>query len=116
MCGRAAIRRRLAARRMNPTAFLLVNLALAFYNVGTIWAMEIDIFRSWQFVSVREFHTVQAVHWRKLPYWIFLPVALAFVGSIVLAFYHPAGSPGWAIWGNLFCQIASHVGTATMWG
>ena len=101
---------------MNPTAFLLVNLALAFYNVGTIWAMEIDIFRSWQHVGVREFHTVQAVHWRKLPYWVLLPIALAFLGSIVLVFYHPAGSPAWAIWGNLVCQLASHAATASTWG
>ena len=96
--------------------FLLINLALAFYNVGTIWAMEVDIFRSWRYVGVREFHTLQAVHWRKLPYWIFLPVALALVGSIALVFYHPAGSPGWAIWGNLLCQLASHGGTALAWG
>jgi hypothetical protein len=101
---------------MAPMPFLLINLALAFYNVGAIWATEVDIFRSWQYVGVREFHALQAAHWRKLPYWIFLPVALALVGSIALVFYHPAGSPAWAIWGNLLCQLASHGGTALMWG
>jgi hypothetical protein len=35
---------------MNPKTFLLLNLALGFYNVGTIWAHEIDIFRSWKLV------------------------------------------------------------------
>jgi hypothetical protein len=58
---------------MSPTAFLLLNLALAFYNVGTIWAMEVDIFRSWRFAGQREFHAIQSIHWRKLPYWIFAP-------------------------------------------
>src|ERR1700746_2362186 len=33
--------RRLA---LDPKAFFLLNLALAFYNAGTIWADEIDIF------------------------------------------------------------------------
>jgi hypothetical protein len=33
------------------TVFLLLNLALAFYNVGTIWAHEIDIFRSWKLLE-----------------------------------------------------------------
>lgn len=31
--------------------FLLLNLALGFYNLGTIWAHEIDIFRSWDLLS-----------------------------------------------------------------
>jgi hypothetical protein len=30
--------------------------------------------------------------------------------------YHPAGSPPWAIWGNLGCQVLSHLPTASMWG
>jgi len=35
---------------MEPNAFLLFNVALAFYNVGTIWAHEIDIFRTWKLI------------------------------------------------------------------
>jgi hypothetical protein len=101
---------------VNATIFLLLNLALAFYNVGTIWAVEVDIFRSWKFVGIDSFHRVQEVHWRKLPYWIFAPVGLAFGGSVVLVFDHPAGSPAWAIWGNLSCQALSHVLTALTWG
>ena len=30
---------------MDPETYLLLNLALAFYNVGTVWAHEVDIFR-----------------------------------------------------------------------
>src|SRR5215467_7458547 len=101
---------------MNPTTFLVCNLALAFYNVGTIWAMEVDIFRSWQRVGVREFHTVQAVHWRKLQYWVLLPIALAFLGSIVLVFGHPNGPAAYAIWGNFLFQLASHTATTNTWG
>ena len=41
---------------MNADVFLLLNLALAFYNVGTIWAHEIDIFRSWKLIGPAEFH------------------------------------------------------------
>lgn len=100
---------------MSPTVFLLLNLALGFYNVGTIWAMEIDIFRSWKLVGT-DFRTVQEVHWRKLPYWIFTPVALALIGSIALFWYHPANSPAWAIWGVFLCQALSLVLTAAFWG
>jgi len=101
---------------MNQATFLLINLALGYYNVGTIWAHEIDIFRSWQYVDVKSFHQIQEVHWRKLPYWIFLPLGLSFIGAIVLIWYHPVGSPVWVIWGNLLVQGVTHVGTALYWG
>ena len=96
--------------------FLLVNLALAFYNVGTIWAHEIDIFRTWTLLDLKTFRAVQAAHWKKLPYWVFVPVGLSFAGSVTLVWYHPPGSPLWAIWGNFACQLLSHVLTGMMWG
>jgi hypothetical protein len=101
---------------MSPTAFLTLNLALAFYNVGTIWAHEVDIFRTWRLVDAKDFRAVQSTHWKKLPYWIFAPVALALLGGITLIWFHPAGSPPWAIWGSLFCQVLSLVLTAIFWG
>jgi hypothetical protein len=98
------------------TGFLLLNLALGFYNVGTIWAHEVDIFRSWRLLSATDFSRVQTAHWRTLPYWIFGPVVLALAGAIALVWYHPAGSPAWGIWGNLGCQVASLALTAFFWG
>lgn len=96
--------------------FLLANLALAFYNIGTIWAMEIDIFRSWKLLDKQSFNLVRKAHWKRLPYWIFIPVGIAFSGSIILIWYHPEGSPPWAIWGNIGCQLCSHLLTAFFWG
>jgi len=101
---------------VTPSIVLLIALALGFYNVGTIWAMEVDIFRSWRLVGEPAFHDVQTTHWRKLPYWIFAPLGAALLLSIVLVFYHPAASPAWAIWGNLGCQALSHALTGLTWG
>src|SRR5215813_5104314 len=89
---------------MTPNVFLLLNLVLAFYNVGTIWAHEVDIFRTWKLINPEDFPKVQTAHWRKLPYWIFTPVGLALCGGVVLVWYHPSSSPVWAIWANLICQ------------
>src|ERR1035441_3024017 len=69
---------------VSPPTFLLLNLALAFYNVGAIWAHEVDIFRSWKLIGPDSFNRVQTVLWRKLPYWVFMPVGLGFLGSIAL--------------------------------
>src|SRR5215472_17997208 len=101
---------------MNANVFLLLNLALAFYSVGTIWAHEVDIFRSWRLLDPATFHQVQAVHWRKLPYWVFAPLALMFAGCIALLWLHPAGSPAGFGWSALGVQLASHLLTAILWG
>ena len=101
---------------MNPRTFLLLNLAVGFYNVGTIWAHEVDIFRSWKLVGSTSFHEVQRVHWRKLRYWVLAPFGLAFAGGVALIWYHPPGSPLWGIWGVFLCQALSIVLTAIFWG
>ena len=101
---------------MNTARFLLLNLALAFYNVGTIWAHEVDIFRSWKLLDPDAFRRIQTAHWHKLPYWVFLPVGLALAGSISLVWYRPPGSPSWAVWSALGCQIGAHLLTAAFWG
>lgn len=99
-----------------PAIFLLLNTALAFYNVGTIWAHELDIFRSWKLVGKAEFPAIQGRHWKVLPYWVFVPVGAALAGSVGLVFYHPSGSPSWAVYGNLSCQVSALVLTAVFWG
>lgn len=101
---------------MSATRFLILNLALAFYNVGTIWAHEVDIFRTWRLVDRGSFHRIQAAHWRKLPYWVFIPVGLALAGSTALIWFHPARSPSWGIWGGVGFQLASLVLTGALWG
>ena len=53
---------------MTKETFFLINLSLAFYNVGTIWAHKIDIFRTWKFLDPKTFKTVQSVHWNKLTF------------------------------------------------
>ena len=79
---------------MSEYTFLVLNLALAFYNTGTIWAHEIDIFRSWKLVGPPEFHRVQEVLWHKLPYWVLTPFGLALIGVIRAARLPPARVAG----------------------
>jgi len=101
---------------MNAAIFLLLSVALAFYNVGTIWAHEVDIFRTWKLLDPITFHEVQRVHWRKLPYWIFTPVGLALIGGFILIWYRPIPSPLWAPLGAFLCQVLAITLTAIFWG
>jgi hypothetical protein len=101
---------------MSAAIFLLLNVALAFYNVGTIWAHEVDIFRSWKLIAANDFHRVQTAHWHKLPYWVLFPVGLGLIGSIGLIWYRPINSPEWAVWCAPGCQMASLALTAALWG
>ena len=101
---------------MSKETFLVLNLALAFYNICTIWAHELDIFRSWKLLDPKTFHAVQLGHWSKLPYWVFIPVGIAFVGSIALFWCHPDNVPIAEIWIAFGIQLLSHILTALFWG
>ena len=95
--------------------FLLANLALAFTIAGFVWAHQIEIFRSWRMVDANSFRAVHAAHWRMLPLWIF-PIGLGLAGSIALIWYHPAGTPPWAIWASVLTQVLTQVLTLSFWG
>ena len=102
---------------MTKEIFLVLNLALAFYNIGTIWAHEIDTFRTWKLISdPKVFHTVQEVHWKKLSYWVFIPVGFAFLGSMALFRYHPIQISTWEIAISFGALMASNILTAFFWG
>jgi hypothetical protein len=101
---------------VTPLTFLILNLAVGFYNVGTVWANEIDIFRSWKLLDQKDFERVRQAHWKKLPYWVLFPWGLAIAGSTALIWYHPAGSPAWAIYGGSGCLWLSLILTIFMWG
>ncbi len=101
---------------MDATVFLFLNLAVGFYNVGTVWANEVDTFRSWKLIGKADFLRVQEAHWKKLPYWVLFPWGLELAGSTVLIWYHPVGSPLWAIYGGVACLWLSLVLTIFTWG
>lgn len=96
-------------------ALLLIDLLVGGYNFGTIWAHEVDIFRSWRLVG-EHFSEIQRVHWKKLPYWVLGPVAIGFILSVVMLWLRPSGSPVWGVWGSFGVQVASGVLTGATWG
>ena len=96
-------------------ALLLIDLLIGGYNLGTIWAHEVDIFRSWRLTG-QQFQQVQQAHWKKLSYWVLAPVALGLILSVALLWLTPVGSPVWGPWGSFGTQIVSGALTAATWG
>jgi hypothetical protein len=97
------------------TIFLLANVALAFAIAGFVWAHQVEIFRSWRLIDAKSFRAVHAAHWHTLPTWV-VPIGLGLAGSIALIWYHPAGTPAWAIWASVLCQILTQILTLFFWG
>jgi len=96
---------------------LLSTVALSFYGVGVIWAMELDVFRTWALLNdVEELNRVRGAHWKKLPYFVFVPIGLLLILNIALFWYHPATTPLFLVGLALGIHLLSDVLTAFMWG
>ena len=93
---------------------VIVNLAAAFYNVGTIWLTQVD-WQLWKYVSKDTFGAYHLAWWHSV-WWSIFPVAgISFLGICAQVLWHP-GVPTWMVWLALIIQIFAYSGTAFWWG
>jgi len=77
---------KLIIRMLWQEKYSFVNLSLAFYNTVQFGTRN-RYFQNRKWL-MPEIHAVQRTHWRKLPYWVFIPVGLSCrAQSLIL--YHP---------------------------
>src|SRR6266545_3656257 len=87
---------------------LLATLALAWYNVGIIWLVQVS-YRLWAFVGRQEFAAYHAVFWSG---WlgvkpvVFPAAFLTTVASIALLWLHPSSAPRGALRAGVALQVA----------
>src|SRR5882724_11222171 len=92
---------------------LLITLALSFYGLGLIWAVEAIIFPSWALLpDLPTFEKVRGAHWKTIPYLVFIPIILLFVLTIALLWYMPS----LPIILAFFFQLLSHISTGFTFG
>jgi hypothetical protein len=94
---------------------LLLTLAAAFYDVGTIWMVQLGYWL-WPHVAPADFghyHGAWAVG--ILPV-IFPAAGVAFAGSIAMLRWRPLGVPAWAVWLGATLQVVAWGLTAVLWG
>src|SRR5699024_2399581 len=55
-------------------------------------------------------------HWRKLPYFVFAPIAIVLICNIILLWQHPENTPMVLIWVALAFHLLVDVLSGFMWG
>jgi hypothetical protein len=94
---------------------LLITLAAAFYDVGTIWMVHLGYWL-WPRVAPADFgryHGAWAIG--ILPV-IFPQAAVAFVGSVAMLRWRPPHVPVWAVRCGVVLQLVAWGLTAVLWG
>ncbi|MDB4940263.1 MAG: hypothetical protein JWO40_688 [Candidatus Doudnabacteria bacterium] len=100
-----------------PNILFLLCGALSFYGIGLIWSMELITLRSWMVVDDTElFHKVRGVHWRVLPYLVFIPTGILVLCSTILLWVHPAKILFPLLLLAVLIQYMILVLTGSMWG
>jgi len=95
---------------------LLINLALGFYSVGTVWLVQLSSYPLWIRVGREEFHDYHIAWWRSIWLPILFPGLLAFLGAVAALWLRPPHVPVGAVWLGVLLQIAWIVGTVVWWG
>jgi hypothetical protein len=94
---------------------LLINLAAAFYSVGTVWLAQLN-WQLWQYVGQVSFNAYHLAWFRGI-WWAIFPVAgLAFLGVCAQIKWRPPRVPSWAVWLALVVQLTYLAGTVFWWG
>ncbi len=93
---------------------VLLNLATAFYNVGTIWLTQVD-WQLWKHVGRETFDAYHLAWWHSVWWSIFPLAAVSFIGICVQLFWRPS-VPIWMLWLALIIQVLAYSGTAVWWG
>jgi hypothetical protein len=93
---------------------LLLNLAAAFYNVGSVWLAQLN-WQLWQYVGQTTFGAYHGAWFRGI-WWAIFPLAgLALIGVCAQIKWRPPRVPPWAVWLELGLHLTYIAGTIFWW-
>lgn len=100
---------------MNRSQWVLImTFAASFYNVGTIWMTQFG-WRLWPYVAPGDFGAYHGAWWAMIKPVIFPVAAIAFFGSIAMAWWRPEGVTAIPVWLNIGLQVLTYASTAVFW-
>jgi hypothetical protein len=96
------------------SGLLFVTLAASFYNVGTIWMVQVA-YELWAKVGPAEFPAYHRTWWHTIQPVIFPVAAVAFLGFLAMLRWTPDGIPQWELWLGVALQLLVYGLTAVWW-
>jgi len=92
----------------------MLNLAIAFYNVGMIWLAQLN-WILWGHVGAAAIADYRLAWWHGILWAIFPVATLGVIGVAAQLVWSPP-VPRWMLWAALGLQIGINVGTVLWWG
>jgi hypothetical protein len=93
---------------------LLINLAAAFYDIGTVVLAQVD-WQLWRYVGRDTFRQYHLGWWHSVWWSVFPVLGLSTAGIIAQLVWRPP-VPAWMPWASLLLLAGSYLGTAFWWG
>jgi hypothetical protein len=97
-------------------SLLLVNFAIAFYNVGTVWLVQLSCYPLWAVVGRGEFEAYHEAWWHSIWGVILGPGLFGFMGAWAMLRWLPARVSASTVWLGIALQVAVYLLTAIWWG
>jgi hypothetical protein len=94
---------------------LLINFAIAFYNVGTVWLVQLSCYPLWAVVGRGEFEVYHQAWWHSIWGVILGPGLLGFTGAWAMLWWLPERISVRAAWLGISLQVAVYLLTAVWW-
>ncbi len=95
---------------------LLVNFAIAFYNVGTVWLVQVTCYPLWVVVGRGEFEAYHQAWWHSIWGVILGPGLFGLLGAWAMLWWPPRRVSARAVWLGIALQVAVYLLTAIWWG
>ncbi len=92
----------------------LITVALMFYGTGASFVESFVNYPTWPLIGAAEFRTYHQTLGPLVIGYMVIPMLIATVLTILLAWFRPAPIPRWAIWLSIFLQMLIWVSTATI--
>lgn len=97
-----------------PVWLFLITFALVFYGMGASFVESFVNYPTWRLIGAGEFVAYHQALGPLIIAYMVIPVAVATLLTLTLAWFRPAPIPRWAIWVSVILQLISWISTATI--
>ena len=97
-----------------PAWLFLVTFALTFYGMGASFVESFVNYPTWRLIGPHEFVAYHQALGPLIIGYMVIPLVVATILTLLLAWFRPVPIPRWAIWASLALQLINWISTATI--